>query len=45
MKVKNIKQYRRIYKEEIRLDEHKNENYIGNFYDTANGRVKGYLFR
>ncbi|MDG4945707.1 AAA domain-containing protein [Weeksellaceae bacterium KMM 9713] len=43
MKVKNIKQYRKIYKEEIRLDEHKNENYIGNFYDTANGRVKGWF--
>ena len=32
MKIKNIQQYRSIYKKEVRKMPDRNENFIGNFY-------------
>ncbi|MFD0699457.1 AAA domain-containing protein [Myroides pelagicus] len=45
MKIKNIQQYRKIFKEEIRKNPDRDENFIGNFYidQQANERRKGWF--
>lgn len=44
MKIKNIQQYRSIYKNEVRKMPDRNENFIGNFYsDNSSNKVKGWF--
>lgn len=45
MKIKDIEQYRRIYKEQIRKNPDRNENFIGNFFldKKQNKRIKGWF--
>lgn len=44
MKIKNIQQYRNIYKNEVRKMPDRDENFIGNFYSVPNSsKVKGWF--
>lgn len=44
MKIKNIQQYRNIYKNEVRKMSDRDENFIGNFYSVPNSsKVKGWF--
>ncbi|MPT32702.1 MAG: hypothetical protein E2600_13775 [Chryseobacterium sp.] len=44
MKIKNIQQYRSIYKNEVRKVFDRDENFIGNFYfDNDSNKIKGWF--